>query len=90
MKKPVYIDGVIREIDTDEATVLSFLKKFTTEERIAIRTAAKDSVILEDFMYLLNAAQNINYTDPALIAGMDMLAQVGLLTTERVTAIMAH
>lgn len=89
MKKLISDNGVLKEIDTNEITILTFLKRFTSEERIAIRNAAKINAVLEDFMFLLNSAQNVNLNSPELIEGMNLLVSAGLLTSERKTNIMS-
>ncbi len=65
---------------------LSFLRKFTAEERIAIRSSI-DPIII-DFLHLLNLAQDINLSDPDTIAGVNYLESVELLDSGRATIIL--
>lgn len=78
----VYIPKVI-------LTRLEFLRRFTAEERINIRAATKVNPQIEDFMELLNLAQDIDLTDNTLQYGMLALVSAGLLTEERRGIIMA-
>jgi len=70
-------------------TQLAFLRRFTTPERLAIRTAAKESVLLEDFMALLQAATEVRSDDEDVIAGLQALEQFGLVAAGRAAEIMA-
>ena len=65
-----------------------FLQRFTQAERIAIRTAAKSSAALEDFLELLNATTTVNTNDPLTIAGLHTFEQVGLLAVGRANQIL--
>lgn len=86
----MFENGVIKEVNTDEITVLEFLKRFTPQERKDIRDAAKVNDTLSDFMYLLETAQNVNFNSPELIAGMNLLVGAGLLSQERKVEILLH
>lgn len=68
---------------------LEFQRRFTQAERIGIRAARAISPELDDFMELLNSADNVDLTDPTLVAGMNILAQAGLITNERKAIILA-
>jgi hypothetical protein len=70
-------------------TQLAFLRRFTTPERLAIRTAAKESVVLEDFMALLQAATEVRSDDVDVVAGLQALEQFGLIAAGRAAQIMA-
>ena len=67
-------------------TKLAFLRRFTAEERIAIR-ASIDPVIV-DFMMLLDLSQELVTTDPDTQAGIEYLVAQGLLTLERAELIL--
>ena len=67
-------------------TKLAFLRRFTAEERIAIR-ASIDPVIV-DFMMLLDLSQELVTTDPDTRAGIEYLVAQGLLTLERAEMIL--
>ena len=70
----------------DPITKLAFLRRFTAEERIAIR-ASLDPVIV-DFLSLLDLAQEVVTTDPDTQAGIEYLVAQGLLTLERAELIL--
>lgn len=65
---------------------LEFLRRFTSQERIAAKTSADP--IVEDFMYLLTLAQNIRLDDPDTIAGVNYLESVGILSEGRTQEIL--
>lgn len=69
-------------------STLDFLNRFTSTERQAIR--ASTDVNVQDFLWMLQfpQGQNVDLTNPTLIAGMDYLVSVNLLTATRQTAIM--
>lgn len=69
-------------------TKLQFLRRFTMQERIAIRAAQASDPIINDFMTLLDMAQEISTSDPDTVMGMQYLASQGLLTAERVAEIL--
>lgn len=64
-------------------TKLEYLRRFTVEERTAIRAAAKVSPILEDYLELMSLAEEINLNDPDISSAIDMLVQAGMLTQDR-------
>ena len=66
---------------------LEFLRRFTAEERMAIR-AAPDPVIV-DFLHLLDLAQEVRLDDADTQAGVRHLESVGLLAAGRAEAILA-
>ena len=70
-------------------TKRAYLGRFTAEERVAIRTAAKQSVALEDYLELLALSEDINLDDPDLIAGLAMLEGAGLIAPGRAAEIRA-
>ena len=67
---------------------LTFLQSFTQTERIAIRTAAKDNIMLEDFMDLLNKATEVNLSHPDTIAGVNAFEAAGLIAPGRALEIL--
>lgn len=77
----------IRELPAAPAqrvvTSLAFLERFTPEERIAIRRAARLDEGLEDWLDMLRAAQEVDLDDPRTIAGMHAMVGAGLLSAER-------
>jgi len=72
---------------------LDFTRRFTTAERIAIRTAAKSSVAIEDFLKLLDIAaasgRMIHMGDPDVVAGVNAYEQAGLIAAGRAAEILA-
>lgn len=70
-------------------TKLGYLRRFTAEERIAIRSAAKTSLVLEDYLALLELAEEIRTDDPDTVAAVQMLEAVGLLAAGRADEVLA-
>lgn len=66
---------------------LAFLRRFTAEERIAIR-ASTDPVIV-DFLHLLDLAQEVQLDDADTQAGVRYLESAGLLAAGRAEVILA-
>lgn len=73
-------------ITTGVLSRLEFLTKFTTQERIAIRSST-DPIII-DFMELLNMAENINLNDTNTKNGVGYLAYLGIIAPSRVGEIL--
>lgn len=70
-------------------TKLEYLRKFTAEERIAIRTVAKSNPVLEDYLSMLELADEIDIADTDTVAAVMMLEQGGLLAQGRAAEILA-
>ena len=70
-------------------TKLEYLRRFTTVERVTIRTASKSEPVLEDYLAMLDLAQDINLDDLDTIAALAMLEAVGLLAAGRAAEIVA-
>lgn len=70
-----------------------FYRKFTAEERIAIRTRAKTDAIAEDIYSTLNAAissgSNIRDDDPDTVRGLLYLESIGDLVQGRAAEILS-
>ena len=64
-------------------TSYEFLKRFTWQERSAIRIAGFDDDAVADFLTLCTAAQEVVADDPVTQAGMDYLVSLNLLTPAR-------
>lgn len=64
-------------------THLQFLRRFTPEERVSLRTAAQSDPILDDAMFLFQSAQEIDLYDEDTQNFLNYLVAQGLLTTER-------
>lgn len=71
-----------------ELSKIEYLKRFTQEERIAIRTAAKVNPVAEDYVELMNAAPVIHMDDEDTIAGLQTLEAAGLLGKGRAAEIL--
>ena len=70
-------------------TKLEYLRRFTTEERVAIRAAASVNPVLDDYLKLMELAQEINLDDPDTIAAVQMLEQSGLIAAGRAVDVLA-
>lgn len=70
-------------------TKLEFLRRFTQDERVTIRTVAKTNAVLEDYMAMIDLAQEIDTSDADTKAGVQMLEAVGLLAAGRAQEILA-
>lgn len=84
----VVVNPVV-EVVKPEVTVISkleFTRRMTQTERIAIRNSTDDIVI--DFKELLDMSPNIDVTDVDVVAGINYLVSINLLTSERSTAIL--
>mgnify|MGYP000937165325 CR=1 FL=1 len=82
-------DGSIEGTVTGRVmTKLEYLRRFTQDERVAIRAAAKSNAVLEDYMALLELAQDVDTTDADTVAAVNMLEQVGLIAAGRAQEIL--
>ena len=76
-----------------EVSGVSYIRRFSQDERIAIRDAAKVSPRLDDYLKLLDTtvAQGgvVNLDDPDTIAAVNMLEAVGLIATGRAAKVLA-
>ena len=70
-------------------TKLEYLRRFTTAERVAIRAAASANPVLDDYLKLMELAQEINLDDPDTIAAVQMLEQSGLIASGRAAEVLA-
>lgn len=80
---------VVSRPERRTSTPLAFLERFTQEERIAIRRAARSNEELEDWLDMLRAAQEIDPEDPRTQAGMQALVEARLLSARRRDEILA-
>lgn len=69
-------------------TKLEYLRRFTVEERVSIRAAAESNPVLDDYLRLMELAQEINTGDPDTIAAVTMLEQAGLIALGRAQEIL--
>lgn len=70
-------------------TKLEYLRRFTTDERVAIRAAAVANPVLDDYLKLMELAQEINLDDQDTVAAVQMLEQSGLIATGRAAEVLA-
>jgi hypothetical protein len=86
--QPVVIEPVVREVSG-----VSYMRRFTQAERIAIRAAASQSAVLDDYLKLLDATIQqggiVNLDDIDTVAAVQMLEQVGLIAAGRAAEILA-
>lgn len=69
---------------------VAYLKRFTQAERIAIRSAAKVSPQVNDYIEMLNAAADVvHLEDPITAEGLQALETAGLLAAGRAAEILA-
>ena len=86
MTSPILISGP--EFKTKKVlTQLAFLRRFTAEERITIRSSSDP--IIQDFLHLVNLAQDIDVEDPDTIMGVGYLEASGLIASGRALEILA-
>ena len=69
-------------------TKLQYLRRFTSDERVAIRQAAKVETVLEDYLSMLALAEDIDTTDVDTVAAVNILEQSGLLSVGRAEEIL--
>lgn len=84
----VVIEPAVREISG-----VAYLRRFAQAERIAIRGAASQSPLLDDYLKLLDAtiAQGgiVNLDDDDTVAAVGLLEQAGLIAAGRGAEILA-
>ena len=68
---------------------LDYLRRFTSDERVTIRQAAKVTPVLEDYLAMLELADEINTGDADTIAAVNMLEQAGLIAPGRAAEVLA-
>lgn len=68
---------------------LEYLRRFTSDERVTIRQAAKVTPVLEDYLAMLELADEINTGDADTIAAVNMLEQAGLIEPGRAAEVLA-
>lgn len=68
---------------------VAYLRRFSQEERVSIRNAAKTSAVLEDYIALLELAEEVRTDDEDILQALNMLEAVGLLAPGRATEILS-
>lgn len=84
VKKPEIVAPPERNV-----TKLEYLRRFTGQERVTIRQAAKENPVLEDYLAMLEIAQDINLDDPATQGGVQALEIAGLIGEGRAAEVLA-
>lgn len=69
-------------------TKLEFLRRFSINERIALRQAAQASPQVYDYMALLELAEEVFLDDPDTVGGVEFLEQIGLIGVGRAAEIL--
>ena len=85
---PAMLDFYPRN-DVRIVSKLAYLRRFASEERVAIRAAAKVNPVLEDYMALLELSEEISLDDPDTVTAVQMLESAGLIATGRAAEILA-
>lgn len=70
-------------------TSTEFLDRFTTSERIAIRSASKTNSAVEDLLDYLSKTKGILRTSAKATQGLDYLTSLGLIAANRKAEILA-
>lgn len=83
------VGGLVSAYLVTTITKLAFLNRMTADERIAIRAAAAQSPAIHDYMAMLDAAQDVDLTDPRTIGGVQALEAAGLIGEGRAAVILA-
>lgn len=73
---------------TRTMTKLEYLRRFTVDERVAIRAAAAQNAVLADYLQLMELATEINTGDTDTVAAVTMLEQAGLIAAGRAQEIL--
>lgn len=88
--EPLPADALVISASQPVITKLQFLQRFTQEERITIRDAAKSNPYVEDFLELLHAATEVNVEYQATIDAIDALIAAGLIASSSKPALLAN
>ena len=69
-------------------TKKDFLKRFTPQEYIGIKSAAQANGNVDYYWQLFMLAEEINLDDPDTVSGLNLLVYAGLLQSDRVQQIL--
>lgn len=85
------LDALVQSHLKTKIRPLDFLQRFTLEERSAIRTAAKSSPAIDDYLQMLAAvgAGELDLTHPLTAGGVQALEAAGLIAAGRAAQILA-
>lgn len=81
-------DGSIEAKPVHIWSVVEYKRRFSQEERIAIRNAAGSSRELDDYLDLLKDAQDVRSDDPDVIRALTTLEAAGLIAPGRAQEIL--
>ena len=70
-------------------THLEFLRRFTSDERVAISAASAVNPVLADYMKVLDIATMVNLSDVDVAAGINVLEQAGIISEGRAAEILS-
>ena len=65
------------------ASTLAFLREFSQSERVIIRKAAAQDDVVDDFLFMLQQAQEVEANDADVVAGMQYLVDQDHITSTR-------
>lgn len=82
------LQAPVPEIVPRTLTKLEYLRRFTVEERVAIRAAAASNPLLADYLQLMELATEIDTADPDTVFAVTMLEQLGLIDAGRAKEIL--
>jgi hypothetical protein len=87
------VDGQIGALVTSYVVTtvskLEFMQRFTSEERIAVRTAADSNAAVKDYLEMLNASEVVDLTHALTVAGVQSLEAATLIGAGRAVQILA-
>lgn len=70
-------------------SALAFKQRLTLEERIAIRTAGKSDVLIEDFLDLLSQATTVDLDHQDTVNGVNYMVARGHIEAKRIAEILS-
>lgn len=85
---PEVADGPVDVPPTKVWTKIAYLRRFTQEERVAIRSAAKVVPELEDYLALLELADEVRSDDSDIASALAILEGAGLIGAGRAQEIL--
>jgi hypothetical protein len=68
---------------------LAFRERFTTQEKVAIYTAAETNILIKVWLDDLNSAEYVTLDHPPLVEGVNYLEQEGIIAEGRAGEILA-
>ena len=73
----------------DPISPLEFMERFTKAERATIRAKSNTNTDLADFFDLLRATTRVTLDDPKVVAGVDLLVSLSVITAARKAEILS-